>query len=517
MVINLAQEILRRVETYLEKIDVTEPIEKAKKLLSRHVDVLFTYTLEEYCDTESLISVVKAATSLFQRTLLIVDTFTICKILNYIRRLVIRGGVTILVIDYGDVRDEIPEDQVIIETTGKELVRDVCKGIEISETIEEPVVLRVPVFSIMEIEEPELRNQPRSLGLFYRDWKISHAWVSSYLIARDFNKNLHDRIRELVISGNSSMRVVVDYQLHEIVRNMVPDYTVISPKTYTITSLKNIVNRESDIVISTSKKVTKLSTKGEYIEITYRCLKKYAQYIWKKTSRYVRPLLALMYSLLNTYRDIDVILCSKYIIPIVPSKGKYDVRFVTRVPVDIFDTVDIVLEDCADSLNIIEEKIPQNFIIVYIADSNVLIKNLKHIGRLKRTKIILLVDNEEELLNIVNILKIFNIRFIILEIQNSIVDNVRKILTTDMKVIIILRNIRKNIRIVEELCDRCRNCTKLYCDSISLNEDKILINHDTCNRCHACVIVCTRGAIQLSEVSHNQLQTQHVEDPVQQD
>jgi len=516
VVINLAQELSRRIESYLDKVDLSSTLDLVKRVLSKHVDVLLTYTLEEYEDSDLIISMVRSSTSLFQRTLLITDTFTLCRLINYLRRLVIRGGLSILVLDYEDCRDQVPEDQLIIESGGIEIVRDIKKSIDISETLEEPVLVRVPLYSLKEIEDNDTAQYYRSSGLFYRDWKIKYAWITGHLILREDSSNIREKVMEVIVNGSSPMRIVIDYQLHDLVRDIVPDYTILSPKIYTLTSLKKIVNKESDIVISTSKKVTELSVKRERIDIAYKCLEKYMNYIWEKCSKYLRPLLTLLYTLLNIYRDKNIIVCSSYLVPVIPSKGKYDMRLVTRVPVNIFDTVDIVLENCVKSLKLFEDKLPKNFLIICITDYKMLITNLNNIPELKSTKFIILVDNLEDMLNIVNMLKMFNIKFMILDINNHIVDSVRKLLETDVKVIIIFRDSSKNLRIVRELCDRCGNCVKIYCKSISISGDGVSIDFQSCTRCQACVIACTREAIQLSEESHNQLQTQHEEDLVQQ-
>ncbi len=517
VVINLAQELLRKIETNLENIDLVTVLRDLKNVLSKHVDVLLTYTLEEHENTDSIISMLKAATALFQRTLLITDTSTFCRIISDVKRTVTRGGISVLVLDYGDSRDNIPEDQLIIESTGKEVVRDVKKSIEISESLEEPVIIRLPLYSLIEVKEESIEDYHRTSGLFYRDWKIRHAWITGHLVPRESNLDILNRITQVIVHEASSTRIVVDYQLYEMIRDIVSDYTVISPKIYTLTSLKKIVNRESDIVVSTSKKVTELSVKREYIDIAYKCLEKYIDYVWKKNSRYLRPLLTLLYTLLNIYRDQDVIVCSDYIIPVLPSKGKYDIRLVTRVPVNIFDVVDIALEDCISSLKIFEDKLPKNFSIICITDDKMLIRNLDNLLKLDRSRIIILIDDVKRLSEIISVLKLFNIKFMILEINNFIVDNVRKLLKTDVKVIIVLREYSKSLKIVRELCDRCGNCVKIYCDSIRIAEEGVLVNFQSCVRCHACVIACTRGAVQLSEEPHNQLQTQCEEDPALQD
>ncbi|NPA23935.1 MAG: hypothetical protein GXO23_06560 [Crenarchaeota archaeon] len=503
MVINLAQDIAKRIESILDSIDLYRAIREITLISSEHVDVTITYTLGEYENTDKVISKIRAATSLFQRTLIIVDSYTFYRTYNTISRITVRGGIEMLVLDYDDVRDDVPNNQVILESTGGELPQDILKGIELSETLEEPVIVRAPVYTLNRIGRALGQALGRESGIFYRDWKTRSAWIAGDLITQRVESTLHDRLLHVISDGSSNQRILIDHQLRNLVKDMLPNYTLLSPKIYTFDSLKKIVNKESDLAISTSRKMIELAHSGEHVNIAVKCLEKYAAYVWQSVSRHLRPLLSLMFILQNIYRELDMISISKFRIPATPSRGKYDIRLVTRVPSDIFDVVDIVLEQGLDALRLFETKLPKSFLVIYLTDVRDVVESVARLKEIERSRIVTLVDDYATLNEITSILRLLNIRYIILDISNNTVNELRRILETPVNVVILFREKRCIPEISREYCDKCELCIRIGCKSITMSSEGPTIDPSFCEMCHACVLVCTRGAIRLSQESHS--------------
>ncbi len=496
MFINIAELVLREVESCVNTKSISRILSYIKDVTEKYVDVFMTYTLYEECndekiDIESIIDRARLSTALFQRFAILCDSYTFRLVYNSIRSIVVRGAVVLIVLDYQDIRDIVHDLDIIYDIENiEEYPKAIAEALDISESIEKVVILRIPIFIKHDSSDREekLEIYKRNIGLFYRDWKYTYAWISSDIRYIDNNEKIQNRCIRILEIGTGQELIIVDKPLRRFILNGadLDKYRFIIPEIYTINKIENI-NAKS--IITICRRFIRKYEKYHYID-TYKLYEKYVEYLRNNITGKVRLLLSIPLTLLNLFKDLNILVLSSFKIPNISKTGKYDVRFITKVPENIFDCVDIQVKKISE-LEIFEDKIPKSINIIYLS-TKLDFKDIDNINKLRRTLIITYYDDD-----IVKFLKLKDVKYVILDIDNDIIYRIYKAIGKVS--IILLKYYPRGVVCRFEYCDRCGMCSKLMCRAITFQDSQVKIIDELCDRCQACVVACTRGVFSLKD------------------
>ncbi len=464
-------------------------------------------------------------TACFRRTAIITDSCNIEAALLVIDKITIRGGIVIAMIDLKNKID-ILTDIPIIEPDTLNLTESIQKSITVSEIIERPVILRIPLFlDFYAGESAECRV--REECYFNRNWKLKSAWTSAGMcLKEEFTideekislRSVIERALDYKVKGSSKV-IIIDRSIYNILsglENYLKDIDIIIVNMFNRDILSSIL---SILRAKSYKNIDFVSVYGclmrEFVKVLYDdgllvnfCDLSYdVDTVRDNLSRMMKVfsedetlLSSIVYKLLDIFRNYNFVIVSTLRSYVEVSRGYYDTRMVLVIPSSPRDIADIEVEYCDPiSLSVLAESLPPGVNVVCVERDIVRfsLRDALSLRSLRGTHVIGIV-REDEVGFVCNLLKMLNVRYCVVKVSNDVVYEISKCIDSDSRVILVLKPLGYDIVVDNEYCDRCGECLKAGCGAVSLSEHGVMLRQDSCLGCLACVVLCTRGAIRLS-------------------
>ncbi len=481
----------------------------------RWTDISFLSRLKDY---------MLSRTSCFKRTVILTDSCLLELVASLASKFIVRGAIVVAAVDLAN-KYNLALDLPVIEPDTTDLVKLIQSSTEISEVLEKPVILRLPLFLNYFIGEPA-ECVYRQECYFNRNWKIKNAWTNLTLCIRDYidyeneefsNKYIDERSVELISRSSCEDLVILDRSIYLALPNLANEFGKTDIILINIFNRKSLLNILKSIRISQYKNIYVMSAYGEIIKDFIRCVvnNNTSILLYDVTSDLSKMLcsiaescanidehillVSLVYKFLNIFRNKDLIVISSLKLPREFSKGYYDTRLLLTVPKTVRDVGDIEIEYCDPiSLKVFDESLPPGVSILCIERDplRLSLRDLIEISNLNRTFIVSIVNNDS-VEQISKVLKSLNLKYDILYVSNELVYELSECIMKGSKLIFVVKPSEVRLRVNSELCDRCGDCLEVGCRAITLGDRGVNIDFDKCCKCLACVVVCTRGAISL--------------------
>ncbi|GEM_PF-5831238 len=478
------------------------------------------FTLDQVRD------LVKTYTATHGRSIVITDSFTVDSVLSTLCDLIVRGAITIFLIDVtGNLPRAILHHIPIVETYVHEkdkMVELVKYALELGEALEQITLIRVPYSIIKEgfAKSKEIEKLIRIKGTFYRNWKYVNAWLAGEIVTRLAFKQEADKLRKLIVEESIRLLekhvtnrenptlLALGWLAYENAKSR--GENVLGLRLYSIDSINDIILRAREVLniceLYVSDEILYEKCKNTIQTVltqpTADSIETYVRDFMRcSVSNTERSILAAALRVARSIQGPSIVLSNIRLFNIdslFKIKGKYDIRSVSFFASDLSELADMYVSTCSpDVLKVLEDRLPEDHIMICVQDdpSKLSLEDLRKLSNLSRS---IIVTRYDEVM--FELLKKLGISVTVFDIETLQLRYLSGEVMRNIRVVLVPIPVKARIIVRLEYCDGCGECSRAKCEHVTLAEGKVKISSEICSNCCACVLLCTRGALAIEEV-----------------
>ena len=438
------------------------------------------------------------------------DLYSNTSILKSLSFTGIRGGLTAVVLElFEDIRffTEKIHTPCIDYDPRKPLTSYVNKALEYSEASELPFILRIPLYSPAHAEtETEHVERVSPRPYFNKHWLRPYRW--NIIASRTLPKCIEDHKRNIKVLEE----LCEELELNQLEEKDPKKVAIVSAScsreapedetTLILAFMNPLPKKTIEELTAKAEKITIVDSGRLYLKEKIRSDKATVRKVEKKYEKTCGgcPFPYLLYAIAKALDEINEVgvVCTDtncHVITLSTQQDfpeNYQIKSISFFQRDFRDIIDIVLSEnsAIDIARAIAEAGYQDGPVIAVTD----LYRVTQAGKLPPNLYILAVNTlgakhgyrklPSKLDDLIEYLaKIF-------EAEESHIAVLDKPCPLAVK---IDNNIE--LKIDEELCDKCGECLKILCEAISLEAGKIVLKEEYCRKCGHCAEICSRNAI----------------------
>ena len=470
----------------------------------------------------------------FQRGILFLDTWNFIEILKEIIFSRIRGSITIIVLDYQDIRRLCHDNNLILlePWNFNSFKMAIEESIEYSEVFEIPYIIRITPELLISIEKIEKQkfNFIKRVPTFNKHWKEFYRWniiknLQEVYVSKIFHENFELILKrcENVINihkfTNDEILNVIEQCLYNNI-NVSKGLLILSlyqnpwPKRV----LKNLkfselnIHESSNFLINVFSEFNPRQIKIEdIVQNRLNIFRDCVMYIHDQDNRnrVVKSILGMYF---KRNPSLSYIVSTSFTLTSMVEQsseyGKFfETKFINYEPRNVHDVTDLSTDKYISVIASTLSKIfDRNVNIVELISCNEFLNECSLIELPEflssNSVLVIICDRNCERCILKDFSKAFpEIEFVEISPEVKFDELIFKLFNKKgIKILKFHKVENVTLEINYDKCDLCRDCLFTSCNAIKFSEGRLVIDQSLCTKCFVCKLLCTRKAIQLKKI-----------------